>query len=68
MAVIATLRRWLRARRERKLEQVDRDYGNMTAKERFDLDRLRDEHRPSRGGDFGAPYYLHAPSPRHRPG
>ena len=53
MAVIGTLRRWLRARRERKLTQVERDYGNMSAKEHFDLDRLREEHSPFRGGDGG---------------
>ena len=50
MEVIGTLRRRLRARRERKLEQVARDYGNMSAKERFDLDRLREENSPFRSG------------------
>jgi hypothetical protein len=35
--VIGTLRRRLRARRERKLEQAGRHYGNTSAKERFDL-------------------------------
>ena len=44
MEVIGTFRRWLRGRRERKLEQVARDRGNMSAKERFDLDRLGEEH------------------------
>ena len=53
MEVIGTLRRRLRARRERKLEQVARDYGNMSAKERFDLDRLREENSPFRGGGGG---------------
>jgi hypothetical protein len=45
-------RRWRRARQKKKLEQVERDYGNMSAKERFDLDRLREEHSPfmGRGG------------------
>jgi len=39
-------RRWLRARREKKREQVEREY----AKERFDRDRLREEESPFRGG------------------
>jgi len=46
-------RRWLRARRDKKLEQVAREYGHMSAKERFDLDRLREEHSPFRGGGGG---------------
>ena len=50
MQVIGTLRTWLRARRERKLERTARDYGNMSAKERFDLDRLREENSPFRSG------------------
>ena len=53
MAVIGTLRRWLRARRERKLGQVADDRGHMSAKERFDLDRLREDHSPFRSGGGG---------------
>jgi len=51
--VIGTLRRWLSARRERKLKQVEHDYGSMSAKERSDLARLREQHSPFRGGEGG---------------
>ena len=56
MAVIGTLSRWLRARRERKheqvehdyIEQVERDYGNMSAKERAYLKAARAAQLPRR--------------------
>jgi len=48
--VIGTLRRWLRARRDRKLKQVERDSGNMSAKERFDLEDLRAAEKECRPG------------------
>lgn len=53
MDAIGALRRWLSARREKKLEKAERDYGNMSAKEYAQLNKLREEHSPFRGGDPG---------------
>lgn len=49
----AALRRRRRARREKKLDQLERDYGHMSPKEHAQLDKLREEHSPWRGGGSG---------------
>jgi len=49
--MLQQLRAKWHARRERKLKQAERDSGNMSAQERFDLEGLREEHSPRGGGN-----------------
>jgi hypothetical protein len=47
----AALRRWLRVRREKELDQVVREYGHMSPKEHAQLDKR--EEQLFWGGGFG---------------
>ena len=51
VVIARTKRAKWHARRERKLKQAERDSGNMSAQERFDLEGLREDQSPRGGGN-----------------